>query len=74
MKKIKNLFIIAFFVNVCNVYSQCGPFQIYEGFGTGLLPIQGGTWSQNSITYATTNARSDTAFKNALIPLLTEGL
>ncbi len=45
------------------LFGQCGPFQVYESFGTAgtsTLPIQGGTWTQNSIGFATTVPRTGT--------------
>jgi hypothetical protein len=40
-------------------YGQCGPYQVYEGFGSQSLPIQGGTWSANGIIQTRTSiARS----------------
>ena len=35
------------------VKGQCGPFQIYESFGTAALPTQGGTWLGTSMTFNT---------------------
>ncbi len=41
-------------------FGQCGPFQVYESFGTNANPTQGGgAWSSNSIVYNTASvARS----------------
>jgi hypothetical protein len=36
-----------------NGLGQCGPFQIYESFGTQALPTQGGTWAHTSIGFTT---------------------
>ncbi|NBR13328.1 MAG: hypothetical protein EBU01_01955, partial [Crocinitomicaceae bacterium] len=35
---------------------QCGPYQVYESFGTGSIPTQGGTWAATSMTYGNTSA------------------
>jgi hypothetical protein len=46
--------IVVFFLATClsqTMLAQCGPFQVYEGFGNG-MPTQGGSWSAQSISMA----------------------
>uniref|UniRef100_UPI004049AD66 GEVED domain-containing protein n=1 Tax=Flavobacterium sp. TaxID=239 RepID=UPI004049AD66 len=50
------IFTVSFFVmGLGSIWGQCGPFEIYESFGTQALPTQGGTWQGTSMTYTTTN-------------------
>ena len=47
------LLFVVFFISGQQSFAQCGPFQVYESFGTAALPTQGGTWAHNAITYTT---------------------
>lgn len=51
-----------FFLFILYYYTQaqsCGVYQVYEGFSAA-LPVQGGTWAHNSISFSINNPRSGT--------------
>ena len=49
---LKITFLVLFFINTSNVSAQWNNYQVFESFGTS-IPTSGGTWTDNSVTYAT---------------------
>ncbi|MBS7786512.1 fibronectin type III domain-containing protein [Flavobacterium sp. CYK-55] len=49
----KFLLSIFFFISFSKISAQCTAYQNFESFGTS-IPSSGGTWLDNSMTYATT--------------------
>jgi hypothetical protein len=46
------ILLVSFVFMLLSVNAQCNQYQIYESFGVSALPTQGGTWTQNSISYS----------------------